>query len=218
MPLLSTKQLECGYESTLIGPVDLTIEAGQFILIRGPNGIGKSTLIKTLIGLIEPISGTYEWTAKEQNLRYVPQVVSIDVMLPATVKDVVATGLQRGSGWAGIRAPDDTTDVHRALELVGMSSYSDKLFRELSEGQKQLVLMARALLGSPSVLLLDEPASAMDPDRERMAVDLLSRQADKHELTVFIIAHGSEPTFERADAILDIDDKGHITLAPAHAI
>lgn len=210
--MLELHDLICGYDEALIGPVDLHVERGQFILVRGPNGIGKSTLIKTLIGLLEPISGSFEWEAREEQLRYVPQVVSVDVMLPATVGDVVETGLQRGSGWAGIRAPDDTSDVSTALELVGMSDYRDHLFRELSEGQKQLVLMARALLGEPDVLLLDEPTSAMDPEREQMAIDALTHQADKHKLTVFIIAHGSQPTLQRADAILDIADDGRIEL------
>jgi zinc transport system ATP-binding protein len=215
MSMLEIRQLECGYDRALLGPVDLDIEPGQFILVRGPNGIGKSTFIKTLIGLLEPISGDYHWNVREENLRYVPQVVSVDIMLPATVEDVVATGLQRGDGWAGLRAPKDTSDVGKALELVGMTAHATQLFRELSEGQKQLVLLARALLGSPKVLLLDEPASAMDPERERMALEVLAEQADKHDLTVFIIAHGSEPTLQRADCVLDIDDQGQISLVPA---
>lgn len=218
MSMLVTTQLECGYDRTLLGPIDLDVEPGQFILIRGPNGIGKSTLIKTLIGLLPPISGDFSWNVDEENLRYVPQVVSVDVMLPATVEDVVATGLQRGDGWTGLRAPKDTSDVDKALELVDMAAHSEQLFRELSEGQKQLVLLARALLGSPRALLLDEPTSAMDPEREKMAVGVLARQADKHGLTVLIIAHGSRPTRERADAILDIGDHGRVSLLPASRV
>ncbi|MGM0557114.1 MAG: metal ABC transporter ATP-binding protein [Myxococcota bacterium] len=213
--MLKLESLECGYKDTLIGPIDMEVDAGQFVLVRGPNGIGKSTLIKTLIGLLEPIAGSYEWDVTADVLRYVPQVVTIDVMMPATVEDVVETGLQRGRGWAGLRASKDTSDVGKALELVEMSEYADKLFRELSEGQKQLVLMARALLGSPKVLLLDEPASAMDPDREARAIEVLSRQADKHGLTILIIAHGSQPTLQRADAIIDIDEDGSVELIDA---
>jgi zinc transport system ATP-binding protein len=212
MSLLTTQNLEVGYDSALLGPIDLEFEAGQFFLIEGPNGIGKSTLLKTLIGLIEPIRGSYEWVVPKGELRFVPQTRTLDVLLPASVGDVMGTGFQRGSGWSAIRSSPDHGDIDRALELVGMADVHKRLFRELSEGQKQLVLLARALLGEPSVILLDEPAASMDPEREQQAVDLLERQRDEFGRTIFVIAHGSPPAQAAADRVLRIDRDRHVHL------
>jgi ABC-type Mn2+/Zn2+ transport system ATPase subunit len=210
MSLLTTQSLAVGYDSALLGPIDLEFEEGQFFLIEGPNGIGKSTLLKTFIGLLEPIGGSYEWNVPKSELRFVPQTRTLDVLLPATVEDVMGTGFQRGSGWSALRILSKSSganagDIDKALELVGMGNFHKRLFRELSEGQKQLVLLARALLGDPSVILLDEPAASMDPEREQQAVDLLERQRDEFGRTVFMIAHGSQPAQAAADRILRID-------------
>jgi ABC-type Mn2+/Zn2+ transport system ATPase subunit len=210
MSLLTTKGLKVGYESALLGPIDLAFEAGKFLLVEGPNGIGKSTLLKTFIGLLEPIDGSYEWSVPRSELRFVPQTRTLDVLLPATVEDVMGTGFQRGSGWSALRlfskdSSSNTGDIDRALELVGMGDRRTQLFRELSEGEKQLVLLARALLGDPSVILLDEPAASMDPEREQQAVDLLQRQRDKFGRTIFMIAHGSQPAQAAADCVLRIE-------------
>lgn len=211
MTMLTTNMLEVGYDRPLFDPVDVDVEAGIVMLIEGPNGSGKSTLIKTLIGLLSPLGGSYEWAVPPAELRFVPQTRTVDVMLPATVEDVMLSGFQRGSGWASIRRQTDDGDVDKALALVEMADFRSQLFRELSEGQKQLVLLARALLGDPTVLMLDEPAASMDPERERTAVDLLARQRDHFGRTVIMIAHGSQPARDVADCTLRIGRDRSIT-------
>ncbi|MFP4600266.1 MAG: metal ABC transporter ATP-binding protein [Persicimonas sp.] len=212
MGILTTKKLVVGYDRPLIGPLDIEIEPGVFVLIEGPNGIGKSTLLKSLIGLLSPISGSYDWAVPRSQIRYVPQTRTLDVLLPATVDDVLATGFQRGSGWLGLRSSGSGKESQAALELVGMGEFRSHLFRELSEGQKQLVLLARAFLGDPSVVLLDEPAASMDPGRQRMAVELLAQQRDERGRTVFMIAHGSQAAREVADCVLQIDRSREVSL------
>ena len=214
MSLLTTESLEMGYDRRLLGPLDLQIERSKFVLVEGPNGIGKSTLLKTFIGLLEPLAGSYRWSVPQGELRFVPQTRTLDVLLPATVEDVMATGFQRGSSWSALRASADSGDIEQALELVGMDAHCKELFRELSEGQKQLVLLARALLGDPEVILLDEPAASMDPGREEMAVALLRRQVDQYGRTILMIAHGSEPAKAAADQVLKIDRNREISLIP----
>lgn len=217
MGLLKTSSLEVGYDKALLGPMDLAFEPGHFVLVEGPNGIGKSTLLKTWIGLLEPIRGTYEWAVPRRELRFVPQTRTLDVLLPATVEDVMNTGFQRGSGWSALRSSlghTDTgrSDIKQALEMVGMSGATKQLFRELSEGQKQLVLLARALLGDPSAILLDEPSASMDPEREQIAVDILVRQRDEFGRSIFMIAHGSQAAQAAADCVLQIDRDRHVHL------
>ena len=212
--ILQTTELVCGYDAPLLGPLDLSLDAGDFVLVEGPNGIGKSALVKTFVGLIEPLSGSYEWAVDDKRLRFVPQVRTLDPILPATVADVVATGSQQGSGLAGMRVSASESEIGDALERVEMAGHRRDLFRELSEGQKQLVLLARALLGDARALLLDEPTASMDPRREKRAVGLLRRECDERGRTVLMIAHGSEHARRAADAAIEIDRDRRVEVLP----
>lgn len=213
--ILTTDQLVCGYDSPILGPLDLAIPAGAFVLIEGPNGIGKSTLLETVAGLHVPLSGSFEWAVEIARRRFVPQVRTLDPVLPATVEDVVATGAHRGAGLQGLRAHVDADEIVSVLERVGMADHRDHLFRDLSEGQKQLVLLARALVGEASVILLDEPTASMDPNRETEALELLEGARQRRNLTLFIVAHGSEAAREAANTLLTIDRDRNVELQSA---
>lgn len=204
-PILTTEELVCGYDAPLLEPVDLEVPDGEFVLVEGPNGIGKSTLLKTLIGLQPELSGSYEWAVDRRDRRFVPQVRTLDPILPATVVDVVATGAQIGSGFEGLRHQAGEEEVDRVLGRVEMTGYASELFRELSEGQKQLVLLARALMGKPRAMVLDEPTASMDPERESRAMEILETECSERGAAIFVVAHGSTPAREAASRILAID-------------
>jgi len=213
--VLTTDELVCGYDAPILGPLDLAIPAGAFVLIEGPNGIGKSTVLETVAGLHAPLSGGFEWAVEIGRRRFVPQVRTLDPILPATVEDVVATGAHRGSGLSGLRGEHDADELVEVLERVGMADYRDRLFRELSEGQKQLVLLGRALVGEASVILLDEPTASMDPSREVKALELLERMRQQRNLTLLIVAHGSGAAREAADTLLTIDRDRNVEVQSA---
>lgn len=209
--VLHLHALACGYDGKAIcGPLEFSLEAGTFMLIEGPNGIGKSTLLKTLVGLLQPVSGAVEWHVADNARRFVPQTRTVDPILPATVTDVVATGMQDNRNWLGFRARRHKVAFRQALAQVGMEAFQHELFRELSEGQKQLVLLARALLGQPSVLLLDEPAASMDPNRAEHAIEVLRQQQRQHGTTIVMIAHGLGPAQRAAEVLLRFDHRAAV--------
>jgi ABC-type Mn2+/Zn2+ transport system ATPase subunit len=207
--LCAIRSLVCGWDAPLLDAFEFEWRRGELVVIEGPNGIGKSTLIKTLAGLIDPIGGHYAWEIDPAERRYVPQVRTLDPVLPATVEDVLATGVQRGTSLAGLRATPPEGQIAARLSEVGLRDRRGDLFRDLSEGQKQLVLLARALLGSPKALLLDEPTASMDPHREKHAVEQLRAAADDG-IGIMMIAHGSEAAREAADGFLSIDRDGRV--------
>jgi len=211
-PVLALEGLVCGYDVPLLGPLDVDVPRGEFVLIEGPNGIGKSTLLKTLVGLQPELSGSYRWAVGREERRFVPQVRTLDPILPATVADVVGTGAQVGSGLEALRRRATDEEVERALDRVGMERAAPSLFRELSEGQKQLVLLARALLGEPSAMILDEPTASMDPDREERAVEILEVERADRGATQFVVAHGVGAAREAATLVVEIDRERRVEL------
>lgn len=215
MSALSVQNLVCGYGSRrILGPLSFTLDAGTFMLIEGPNGAGKSTLLKTIIGLIPPISGSFDWKTDREYLRFVPQTRTLDPMLPATVHDVLLTGQHHGRGFKSLRIQRDSAGIQQALELVEMTRFKYHLFRELSEGQKQLVLIARAILGNPKTILLDEPSASMDPEREAHTLAVLQQIQQTQNTAILMIAHGSEPARRASNHIMTIDRNGHAHVGP----
>lgn len=212
---LIVQNLTCGYNNrAILGPLTFTLEPASFMLIEGPNGAGKSTLLKTIIGLIPPISGTYTWNIDREFLRFVPQTRTLDPMLPATVNDVLMTGQHHGRGFKSLRITRDSTAIQHVLEQVNMPTFKNHLFRELSEGQKQLVLIARALLGHPKVILLDEPSASMDPEREAHTLQILQKIQRTQQVAMLMIAHGSEPARRASSHIMTIDRNGNTETKP----
>jgi ABC-type Mn2+/Zn2+ transport system ATPase subunit len=203
-PILELEAFVCGYDEPLLGPLDYAFGADEFVLVEGPSGIGKSALVKTLVGLLPPVTGGYEWSVEKSRRRFVPQMESLDPVLPATVRDVVETGALRGGGVAGIRGGASDAELRESLEEVGMLNHESSLFRELSGGERQLVLLARALFGDPKVCVLDEPTASMDPEREGRAFEALSMRREERGTTMFVIAHGSRPACAAATKHLEV--------------
>lgn len=211
--ILTIDHLEIGHTHTILGPLTIAVPSASFVLVEGPNGAGKSTLLKTLLGLLPARGGAYHWSVEPRALRFVPQTRTLDVLLPATVQDVMRTGLLHGARRLTPCNRSWQHEIDRALTTVDMRPAARALFRELSEGQKQLILLGRALLGHPAAILLDEPTASMDPHREQRTIDILKQQQESGT-TILIIAHGSQPAREAADHLLTLDNARHATFTP----
>lgn len=176
--------------------IDLRVERGDFLGLIGPNGSGKTTLLRIVLGLLPPSTGTvrlfgtppaafHEW----RRLGYVPQRAVFDAALPATVGEVVQTGLGAALGW--FRPPGATARrrVAEALERVGMGAHLRTRVTALSIGQQQRVLIARALASDPELLVLDEPTGGVDPEAQEAFHALLRHLNRERAVTLVLVSH-----------------------------
>ncbi|MHB0938922.1 MAG: metal ABC transporter ATP-binding protein [Armatimonadota bacterium] len=190
--LMRCERVDMGYGRQVVLPgVSLEIRRGDALGILGPNGAGKTTLLKTLLGILPPVRGTIACPQGRAQVRfgYVPQRQVVDETYPLTVAEVVMMG-RYGLLRPGRRpGPDDHRSVARALEEVGLPYLAARSYRELSGGQKQRTLIARALVGDPSVLVLDEPTTDMDLRSERAIMELIARLHAERSLTVLVVSH-----------------------------
>ena len=173
--------------------VSLEVPPGGCVTLVGPNGGGKTTLLKLMLGLLEPdrgrvslLGGPPERTRGRAG--YVPQRLQCDALFPITAREVVAMGLL-GYPDAGGRAAR-WERVARALELAGIADLADKPFGALSGGQQQRTLIARALAGDPEILFLDEPTAAVDPASRAALLDLL--EASRRGRAMVLVTHDVE--------------------------
>jgi zinc transport system ATP-binding protein len=170
--------------------VDLLIKKGEFASIVGPNGGGKTTLLKLLLGLIKPDKGQIRIFGKSpsnarQQIGYMPQYAHLDMSFPASVMDVVLMGrLSKSSLWFSKK---DKIQAFNAIDELGMSAFVDTGFNELSGGQKQRILIARALCNRPDILLLDEPTANVDQQTEKNLFSILKKLNSK--MTILIVSH-----------------------------
>ncbi|GAB6146425.1 metal ABC transporter ATP-binding protein [Desulfocicer niacini] len=171
--------------------VNLTVPRGDFATIVGPNGGGKTTLLKLLLGLLKPSTGNIQIfgttpTKSRIKIGYMPQYSHLDMQFPVTVMDVALMGRLGKGGWDRYSAKD-TACAATALEEVKMDAFKDSHFNALSGGQKQRVLIARALCSEPELLLLDEPTSNIDQESEQDLFKILSRLNQR--MTILLVSH-----------------------------
>jgi ABC-type Mn2+/Zn2+ transport system ATPase subunit len=160
-PLIRFERVTCRYgrEPVLVN-VDLEIGAGEFVGIVGPSGSGKTTVLRAIAGTVEPIAGRIE-RARRLSIGYVPQVETVNWYFPVTVREAVLMARLDGRRlpWPSAQEVDEAQQV---LDRLGLGGLADRHIRELSGGQQQRVFIARAMLGRPRLLLLDEPTSGVD--------------------------------------------------------
>ncbi len=172
--------------------VDLVLERNDFAGIIGPNGGGKTTLLRIILGLIKPASGraTVLGTTPERArdaIGYVPQYAHMDRQFPIRAREVVAMGLVDSGSFLPWFGRDQLTRVREALEQVDLADLAEKKFGELSGGQQQRCLIARAIVSKPRILLLDEPTSSVDSSVEKDVYELL-RSFNK-DMTIVLVSH-----------------------------
>ena len=172
--------------------VNLSIDAKQKVCIVGPNGGGKTTLVKLMLGLLRPTRGTVrvlggQPAAERKRIGYAPQHAAFDPKFPVSVTDVVLMGRIGHTSMFGPYRRADRQAAGEALEAVGLGELSKRAFSDLSGGQRQRVLIARAIASSPELLLLDEPTANLDIGVEAEFHTLLEQLSEK--LTLVIVSH-----------------------------
>lgn len=179
------------------------IAKGSVFTVLGPNGRGKTTLLKVLLGLLKPGSGSFHVTG---NMALVPQL--FQVTFAFTVLDMVLMGRARKIGLFGRPGKADTDAALNALARFGIEDLAERSFYRLSGGQRQLVILARALVAEADILVLDEPTSALDLKNQALVLYWLERLAQEDGLTVIFTTHHPHHALAVADkALLMLDEK-----------
>ena len=178
--------------SAVLEDVNLALQSGDFMAMSGPNGGGKTTLLRLILGLLQPDTGTirvFGQSTREASsaIGYVPQNVNINSSFPITALDVVLMGtLDRRNRWTR-RTSTDRREAMAAMEQLEMAAHAQKKIGELSGGQRQRVFIARALVSRPELLLLDEPTAGIDTkgqaDFYRLLKDL------NNDITIVVVSH-----------------------------
>ena len=208
---LSTENLSVGYDGrTLIRDISIGIDRGEIVTLIGPNGSGKSTILKSITRHLKQIAGAV--FIERNDLRTLTQhvlatrmaVVLTERMKPElmTCRDVVATGRYPYTGRLGILSAQDETKVKSAMETVHALDLSERDFNAVSDGQRQRILLARALCQEPEIIILDEPTSFLDIRHKLELLDLLRKMAKENGITVVLSLHEIDLAQKISDKIM----------------
>lgn len=213
LPVLHVHQVSVRLgEVPVLDEVSFDLEAGRFLAIVGPNGAGKSTLVKVMLGLIEPdrghaaVFGRHAGDVPER-IGYVPQLKTFDRSFPASVTELVVSGLRRT--WPLRVTKTEREQATGALALVGAGRLAGRSLAKLSGGELQRAFLARALVRRPALVLLDEPAAGVDYLAEHDLYDLLERYQADNGATVAMVTHDLSAARYHADRVLVLNRKQH---------
>lgn len=188
MDLIKIKNLFFKYQKTdILENVNLTIKDDDFLAIIGPNGGGKSTLLKLILGLLPLQSGKIEKYIKNSQIGYVPQNTNLNIDFPITALEVVLMGHVSSKKRIFGYSKDEISCALESLNQVGMKDYANKKIGDLSGGQRQRVFIARALCSNPKIMLLDEPTASIDVQGQQEIYELL-RELNK-SICIVVVSH-----------------------------
>lgn len=206
MTQLKCNDVSLGYEGkTIIEHLDFEVNTGDYLYIVGENGTGKSTLIKTLLGLREPLSGSIELGEglKSSEIGYLPQQTVVQKDFPASVWEVVVSGNLNKAGFRPFYSKAEKENAETNMKKLSIEDLRKKCYRDLSGGQQQRVLLARALCATGKMLLLDEPVAGLDPKVTGEMYELIE-QLNKEGITILMVSHDMAAAVQYATHILHI--------------
>ncbi|MFE3546472.1 metal ABC transporter ATP-binding protein [Nocardia sp. NPDC059177] len=199
-------------DRTLWRDLDLTVAPGEFIAVLGPNGSGKTSLLRILLGRLGLTSGAAEVAGRQAGvgnpaIGYVPQQKTIDAGVQLRGVDLVGLGVDGhrwGLGWRGRR--ERARKVEAAVAAVGAQRFAHAPLESLSGGEQQRLRVAQALVGDPSVLLCDEPLIGLDLANQRRVAELVDQRRREHDTAVLFVTHEINPILPLVDRVLYLVD------------
>src|SRR5437867_8851148 len=192
VPALALREVSLGYEGRpILRGVTLTVEQGEFCALLGPNGAGKTTLLRGILGLVPVLAGRIEYGFDRRTSPpgYVPQRESLDPIFPLTVLEVVLMGTFARLGPLRPAGRRQHRLAAECLAQVGLEAIAEQPFWALSGGQKERILIARALAAEPRLLLLDEPTAGVDPGATVAIMDVITRLNRERGVTGGLVSH-----------------------------
>lgn len=198
-------------EQNVLSKISLAVQEGEFLGIIGPNGGGKTTLLKLLLGFFRPELGRIEVFGKSPKemqflMGYVPQSFHFDKIFPLTVLDLVLQGLLRELPWYGRFRKKEIEKAKEALKRVGLAGFEERRFGSLSGGQAQRAIIARALVSEPKILILDEPTANVDAHAEGLIYSLLREL--KGKVTILMVTHDLTAVVNEVDRVFCVQRVG----------
>ena len=207
MPLLKADNLKLGYGSVPVAEnITFSVNKGDYLCVIGENGSGKTTLIKALTGLVKPLSGNIEFGVGSLKIGYLPQQTELQRDFPASVKEIVMSGFAGNGVFHPFYSKKEKETARRFAERLGISKLWQCCYRELSGGQQQRILLARALCASGDLLLLDEPAAALDTEAANEMYELIS-SVNRDGTAVIMVTHDIKSALKYSNLILKIGNE-----------
>ena len=209
--IFECKDVTLGYENKVVAKnLNFKIDQGDYLCVVGENGTGKSTLIKTLLGLIKPLNGEVIANVQGKNHKgvgYLPQQTVIQKDFPASVREIVLSGCQNRVGMRPFYNRSEKKRACEMMEKLQITNLENRCYRELSGGQQQRVLLARALCATKKILLLDEPVSGLDPKVTDEMYRLIEKINCEDKITIIMISHDMKAAMNYASHILHIGEE-----------
>lgn len=216
MPVIRVEDLNYRVgKQEILSDISFEIEQGDYVALLGPNGGGKTTLAKMILGLLTPSSGKIEIFGIEQKVfkswykvGYVPQNISLfDSNFPLSVYEAVSLGLASKKRWFSRLSDEDKKQIEAVMQIASIAEFRDKNLSELSGGQRQRVMIARALVSQPEILILDEPSTGVDVRSQHKFYEFLKRLNIEKKLTIIFITHDLGVIADDVTYVLSVNQK-----------